>query len=91
LLLTPAGMLAVACAQSSPAPNAPLLSPDQLDTLVAPIALYPDSLLSQIMAASTYPLEIVELAQWLQQNPGCAARRSWRARATRAGIQAWPR
>lgn len=70
LLATAAGMLAVAWAQPAPAPNAPLLSPDQLDTLVAPIALYPDSLLSQIMAASTYPLEIVELAQWLQQNPG---------------------
>ncbi|HUI76721.1 MAG TPA: DUF3300 domain-containing protein [Bryobacteraceae bacterium] len=53
-----------------PPPNAPLLSPDQLDTLVAPIALYPDNLLSQILAASTYPLEIVELSQWLQQNRG---------------------
>lgn len=57
-------------AQAPPPPDAPLLSPDQLDTLVAPIALYPDSLLSQILAASTYPLEIVELEQWLDQNPG---------------------
>ena len=45
-----------------------LLSPDQLDDLVAPIALYPDNLLSQVLAASTYPLEIVEASQWLQQN-----------------------
>jgi len=64
-------VLAISLAQEpAAAPNAAPLSPDQLDTLVAPIALYPDSLLSQILAASTYPLEIVELAQWLQQNPG---------------------
>jgi len=65
--------LAALLGQQPPPPppaNAPLLPPDQLDTLVAPIALYPDSLLSEILAASTYPLEIVELQQWLQQNPG---------------------
>lgn len=45
-----------------------LLAPDQLDDLVAPIALYPDDLLGQMLAASTYPLEIVEAQQWLQQN-----------------------
>src|SRR5437667_338113 len=44
------------------------LVPDQLHNLVAPIALYPDPLLSQTLAASTYPLEIVEAQQWLQQN-----------------------
>jgi hypothetical protein len=47
---------------------APLLSPDQLNNLVAPVALYPDPLLSQVLAASTYPLEIVEAQQWLGQN-----------------------
>jgi hypothetical protein len=41
-----------------------------LDNLVAPIALYPDPLLGQVLAASTYPLEIVEVQQWLQQNSG---------------------
>jgi len=45
-----------------------LLSPEQLDTLVAPVALYPDALLSQVLVAATYPLEIVEVGQWLQQN-----------------------
>jgi hypothetical protein len=35
--------------------------PDQLDSLVAPIALYPDPLLSQVLVASTYPLEIIQL------------------------------
>jgi hypothetical protein len=56
--------------QPAPPQQAPaqLLSPDQLDTLVAPIALYPDALLSQALAASTYPLEIVEAGQWLQRN-----------------------
>lgn len=52
-----------------PPPNQ-ALTPDQLDDLVAPIALYPDPLLSQIMVASTYPLEIVEAFQWVQRNPG---------------------
>ncbi len=41
---------------------------DQLDSLVAPIALYPDPLLSQILVASTYPLEVVQLSQWMQKN-----------------------
>ena len=41
---------------------------DQLDSLVAPIALYPDPLLSQTLVASTYPLEIIQLQQWLARN-----------------------
>lgn len=41
---------------------------DQLDSLVAPIALYPDQLLSQVLVASTYPLEVVQLQQWLEKN-----------------------
>jgi Protein of unknown function (DUF3300) len=45
-----------------------VIPPDQLDALVAPIALYPDNLLAQVMVASTYPLEIVQLHQWLQKN-----------------------
>src|SRR6201987_799504 len=44
------------------------LPPDQLDSLVAPIALYPDPLLAQALAASTYPLEIIQLQQWLDKN-----------------------
>src|SRR5579863_8754155 len=46
----------------------PLLSPDQLDNLVAPVALYPDPLLGEVLAASTYPLEIAVAQQWLQRN-----------------------
>ena len=41
---------------------------DQLDSLVAPIALYPDPLLAQVLAASTYPLELVQLQQWLAKH-----------------------
>jgi hypothetical protein len=57
--------------QGAPAdqgPPPPPLSLQQLDDLVAPIALYPDTILSQILAASTYPIEVVEAQQWLQQN-----------------------
>ena len=38
--------------------------------MLAPIALYPDPLLSQILMATTYPLEIVEAARWVAANPG---------------------
>src|SRR6516164_5781485 len=44
------------------------LPPEQLDSLVAPLALYPDPMLAQVLAASTYPLEIVQLQQWLEKN-----------------------
>jgi hypothetical protein len=58
-------------AQSSSTENAAAkIPPDQLDSLVAPIALYPDPLLAQTLAASTYPLELIQLQQWLKRNPG---------------------
>jgi hypothetical protein len=41
---------------------------EELDQLVAPIALYPDSLLAQILMASTYPLEVVQAAKWVKAN-----------------------
>src|SRR4030095_12139338 len=46
----------------------PTLPPGELDSLVAPIALYPDPLLAQTLAASTYPLEIIQLQQWSDRN-----------------------
>jgi Protein of unknown function (DUF3300) len=49
--------------------QAPVLTPQDLSNLVAPIALYPDMLLSQVLAASTYPLELVQAEQWMQANP----------------------
>lgn len=56
-------------AQDNPpasAQSTPVYSPQQLDQLLAPIALYPDQLLGQILMASTYPLEVVEAARWVQ-------------------------
>jgi Protein of unknown function (DUF3300) len=43
-------------------------SPAELDQLVAPIALYPDALVAQILAAATYPTEVVEAQRWIQQH-----------------------
>lgn len=50
-------------------PQANTFSQDELDQLLAPIALHPDDLLTQILAASTYPLEVVEAARFVHQNP----------------------
>ena len=55
---------------SAPGDEATRIPSDQLDSLVAPIALYPDPLLAQTLAASTYPLELMQLQQWLVRNPG---------------------
>jgi len=60
--------LASAQDQASNQAPAAKLPPEQLDSLVAPIALYPDPLLSQTLVAATYPLEIVQLQQWLGQH-----------------------
>ena len=54
---------------SSPPAEDQKIPNDQLDSLVAPIALYPDPLLAQVLAASTYPLELIQLQQWLSKNP----------------------
>jgi hypothetical protein len=55
-------------AQAS-APAGPTFKQEELDSMLAPIALYPDALLSQVLMASTYPLEIVEAARWAKANP----------------------
>jgi uncharacterized membrane protein YgcG len=57
-----------ASAQSNEQPPAPAVqeTPQELQQLVAPIALYPDALVAQILAASTYPTEIVEADRWMQ-------------------------
>jgi hypothetical protein len=69
LLLAP-GQTALHAQQpaASPEQAAPKIPNDQLDSLVAPIALYPDPLLSQALVASTYPLEVIQLQQWLVKN-----------------------
>lgn len=73
VLLVPGEALLLS--QSQPAPGsaqteAAKIPPDQLDSLVAPIALYPDPLLAQVLAAATYPLEIIQLQQWIDKNKG---------------------
>jgi hypothetical protein len=68
-VVMPAGQSQQPAAGASEQP-APKIPADQLDSLVAPIALYPDPMLAQVLAASTYPLEIVQLQQWLSKNSG---------------------
>jgi hypothetical protein len=69
LVLVPGDVVSASALQDDQsAPAAQKLPADQLDALVAPIALYPDPLLSQALVASTYPLEIVQLQQWLEKN-----------------------
>src|SRR4029077_17652706 len=55
---------------AAPQDQAVKIPAEQLDSLVAPIALYPDPMLAQTLAASTYPLEVIQLQQWLAKNPG---------------------
>jgi len=63
-----AGLAAVPSFAQAPPPPPPILPPPQLDQLVARIALYPDPLLAQVLAASTYPNDIPAAAQWADQH-----------------------
>jgi len=65
----PAAPLQVAPELVSPKPAASSFSKEQIEQLVAPIALYPDALVAQIVMASTYPLEVVQAARWTKENP----------------------
>ena len=60
---------AQAPAQDAQAPPYTQQTPEQLQQLVAPIALYPDSLVAQILAASTFPEQVVEADRWVQAHP----------------------
>ena len=70
ILLLPGNPPVLARQAQQPTGASVRIPADQLDALVAPIALYPDQLLAQTLAASTYPLEIMQLQQWLQKNKG---------------------
>ena len=66
-----APIAAMAQSSNSPAPNTSTqqrLKAEELDALVAPIALYPDPLLAEVLMASAYPLEVVQAERWLQAN-----------------------
>src|SRR5262249_7959888 len=82
----------IASAQTQPAPapaSAPaqdqLLSAGEIDALLSPVALYPDTLLSQVLMAATYPLEVVQASRWPKENKGlkddalkaAAAKQGW--------------
>ena len=56
-------------APAQPVPVAPAKPLTDLESLVAPIALYPDPLLAELLVASTYPLEVVQAARWLETKP----------------------
>jgi uncharacterized membrane protein YgcG len=64
-----AGQDAQAPAQDAQAPVYTPQTPEELQRLVAPIALYPDSLVAQILAASTFPEQVVEADRWVQEHP----------------------
>ena len=75
LAIMAAASLAAGAQQPAPTQTPPpsqtdqtLLKPEQLEALVAPIALYPDALLANMLAAATYPLEVVEADRWIKEN-----------------------
>jgi hypothetical protein len=67
LLVAPQGVIAQSAGGDKP------FSQEELEQIVAPIALYPDSLLAQIFMASTYPLEVVQAARWVKTNKNLKA------------------
>jgi len=69
----------------APLPAPVPLSADELDQLVAPIALYPDALVAQVLAASTYPSQVTEAARWVSLNPGLTGA----SLAAAVNVQAW--
>jgi uncharacterized membrane protein YgcG len=66
LLATPPGGL---MAQSPESGGQTIFRQEELDQMLAPIALYPDELLVQVLIAATYPLEVVRASRWVQANP----------------------
>ncbi len=78
LVLLLSGSIALA-QEYAPAPGRPAFAQQELDQMLAPIALYPDALLSQILMASTYPIEIVEAARWSRRNSDLNGDRAVRA------------
>jgi hypothetical protein len=74
-LLTANAVFPVHAAPPLSATDVVKIPADQLDSLVAPIALYPDNLLSQTLVATTYPLEIIQLQQWLDRHQDLATSR----------------
>jgi hypothetical protein len=68
--VTPAPSQKPPAASAAPAAGAARFSQQELDQLLAPIALYPDALFAQVLMASTYPLDVVSAERWVKANPG---------------------
>ena len=79
LLVLLFSMSAAFAQQSAPQQGRRGFAQQELDQMLAPIALYPDALLSQILMAATYPVEVVEAARWSRGNSGLAGDRAVRA------------
>jgi hypothetical protein len=67
-LAVPPGLMAQGAKEEAAKQEGPSFRPEEVDQMVAPIALYPDALLAQVLTASTYPLEIVQAGRFVQQN-----------------------
>jgi hypothetical protein len=67
-LVVPPGLMAQGAKEEAAKEEGASFRPEEIDQIVAPIALYPDSLLAQTLAASTYPLEIVQAGRFVQKN-----------------------
>src|SRR5271155_3933279 len=72
IILGPTCAMAQTAAPPTATSSAQLLKPAELDQLVAPIALYPDTLLAEVLMASAYPLDIVQAERWVQANKNLA-------------------
>ena len=68
LLTIGPGGAGIAAAQDADAPPPPKMPADQMDQLVAPIALYPDPLLAQVLVAASFPTDVVQADRWAKQN-----------------------
>lgn len=68
--------LLVSASTASAQDNEQAFSQAELDQMLAPIALYPDSLLSQILTAATYPLDVVKAARWSRDHPDLEGERA---------------
>jgi len=73
MVLAPTGVNAQPSTAPAAASGTQLLKPEQLDQLVAPIALYPDGLLAEVLMASAYPLDIVQAERWVEANKNLTA------------------
>ena len=83
VLALPPGLIAQQKSEAAPA-----VKQEELEQIVAPIALHPDALISQILMASTYPLEVVQAERWAKQNANLKGDALTTALETKTGTRA---